>query len=60
MRSTLLLVACIALVILAIKKYLSMQENKNVTQAKPAHHAVIKDVYGVLPAEIKLLEFYNY
>jgi hypothetical protein len=60
MRSTLLLVACIALVILAIKKYLSIQENKNLPREKPAQHVVIKDVYGMLPAEIKLLEFYNY
>ena len=60
MRSTLSLVACIVLVILVIKKYFGIQENRNLTHAKPVHHAVIKDVYGALPAEIKFLEFYNY
>ena len=53
MRSTLLIVACIALIILAIKKYNYTQENK---QRKPAPaHSKIKRNYFLLPDDIRIV-----
>ena len=55
MRPVLLIIACIAVIILAIKKYTIAQENKT-RQEKPAatHPGGLKD-YFFLPDEINMV-----
>ncbi|MGN6212900.1 hypothetical protein [Parafilimonas sp.] len=60
MRSTLLLIACVSLLILVIRKYITIQENKKSVQSKTVHHNIIKDAYSLLPEDLKIGQLHNY
>ncbi len=60
MRSTLLLIACVTLLILVIRRYITIQENKKSVQSKTVHHHIIKDAYSLLPEDLKIGQLHNY
>jgi hypothetical protein len=60
MKSTLLIVACIALIILVLKKY-NIQGNKHRQATTAASQSVInRGTYSLLKEEVKMWAGYNY
>lgn len=60
MRSILLIVVCIVLIILAIKKFGTQKISAKQTDETTTHSNIIKNSYTLLPEELKLLSLYNY
>jgi len=60
MKSIVLIVACIALVILAIKKFSAQIISAKQTDEATVHSNIIKNSYALLPEELKMINLYNY
>jgi len=54
------MIACIALLILAIKKYSVAHTNRKKNESAPAHSGIITNKSTLLSNDIKMAIFYNY